>query len=85
MITFVFNVLFGYVLFFFLKKQFTYIKLIRKGQKPKYRLYKQWHLRLCRIFWHPVSIKSVSTQLSGLYIINKPQDDNRLSKLNVYV
>ena len=69
MITFVYDAIFGYVLFFFLEDKFTYIKY-NKEILPEIKSVNclRQLLRFCRLYWHPVPIKLTNTQLSGYYM-----------------
>lgn len=62
MIIFIYDIIFGYMLFFFLEDTFTYMKYI-KEVLPKIKSLSRLRqlLRLCRLYWHPVPLKLTST------------------------
>ena len=63
MIIFIYDIIFGYMLFFFLEDTFIYMKYIKEVLpkiKNRYFCLRQL-LRLCRLYWHPVPFKLTST------------------------
>lgn len=62
MITFIYDIIFGYVLFFFLEDKFTYIETNKEvSQKSNSSNCLRQLLRFCRLTWHPVPIKPTNT------------------------
>ena len=80
MITFIYDIIFGYVLFFFLEDKFTYIETNKEvSQKNNSSNCLRQLLRFCRLTWHPVP--------SGFNIMRKRNLKMIVNyhKLNLYV